>query len=135
MKEQFAVTMYVAREIIYKPKLGALESISKKYDALMNQLSSCTYNDTDFGDSILEFGASLIPQYRYSGLSTVQPFLIRSVLANAGITISVEMLINSMPSKDTIQNLVTKNVIDTCILTQESVRKDMNAYLSPDKGN
>merc|ERR1740124_288132 len=127
MKEQFAVTMSVAREMIYKPKLSALESKTKKYDDLMSQLSSCIYKGTDLGDAILVFGASLVPQCGYSCLSTMLPFSIRSVLANAGIPISVELLVSLMPSKDTIQNLVTKNAIDTCILTQESIRKYMNA--------
>jgi len=62
----------------------------------------------------------------------VLPFAIGSVLANVGIPISVELLVNSMPSKDTIQNLVTTNEIDACILTQEIIRKDTNVYISFD---
>ena len=58
-----------------------------------------------------------------------------SVLANAGIPIDVELLVSLMPSKDTIQNLVTKNVIDACIFTQESIWKDTDVYILSEKGN
>ena len=121
MKEQFLGTMPVTHEMIYKPKLSALEAKSKKYGTLMSQLSCYTYRFTYLGDAILEFGASLVPQCSYSGLSTVLLFAVGSVLDNACIPIDVELLVNSMPSKDTIQNLVTKNAIDMCILTQENM--------------
>ena len=77
----------------------------------------------------------MIPHCGYSGLSTVLSFTIGSVLDNAGIPISVELLVNLMPIKVTIQTLVTKNVIDTCILAQESIQKDTNVYISSDKSN
>ena len=121
MKEQFVVTMPVTHEMIYKPKLSALKAKAKKYDTLISQLSCYTYRGVDLRDVILGCGVSLVPQCGYSGLSTILPFTVGSVLANAGITIDVELLVNLMPSKDIIQNLVTKNTIDACILTQESV--------------
>ena len=128
MKDQFLVTMHVIHEIIYKPKLRALEAKAKKYDGLIIQLSCYTYRGTYLGDTILGVGASLVPQCGYSGLLTVLPFSVGSVLANAGIPIDMELLVNSMPSKDIIKNLVTKNTIDTCILTQESIRKYLKGY-------
>ena len=111
MKDIFLVTMPVTHEMIYKLKLSALEAKAEKYDALTSQLYCYTYRGIDLGDAILEFGASLVPQCSYSGLSTVLTFVIGSALANAGISISVESLVNSMPRKDTIHNLVTKNTI------------------------
>ena len=41
----------------------------------------------------------------------------------------MDLLVNAMPSKYTIQNPVTKNTVNTCILTQESLRKDIDVYI------
>ena len=135
MKEQFLVTMHVTHEMIYKTNLSALEAKAKKCDVLMSQLSCYTYRGTDLGNTILGCGASLVPQCGYSGISTVLQFAVGSVLANTEIPIDVELLVNSMPSKDIIQNLVTKHTIDTCILTQGIIRKNMDVYSSLDKGS
>ena len=114
--------------MIYKPKLSALEAKINKYDALMSQLSCYTYRGTYIGDAILGFGTLSVPQCGYFGFSTILPFIMGSVLANAGIPIDMELLVKLMPSKNTIQNLVTKIAIDTCILTQESIRKYLKGY-------
>ena len=76
MKEQFLVTMHVTHEMIYKPKLSALEAKSKKYGTLMSQLSCYTYKGTYIGDAVVGFDTSSVPQCGYSGLSTVLPFIM-----------------------------------------------------------
>ena len=106
MKEQCVVTIPVSHEIIYQPKMSALEARTKKYDVLMSQLSCYTYRGTDGVDTILGFGISLVPQYGY--FSIVLTFAVSSVLANIGIPIDVELLVSLVPSKDTIQRLVKK---------------------------
>ena len=52
--------------------------------------------------------ASLVPQSGYSGLATIIPFVVGSVLANADIPVDIDKLVNSLPGRDTIQKLVTK---------------------------
>ena len=63
------------------------------------------------------------------------PFIIGSVFANGNIPIDSNLLVNSQPSRNTIQQLVEQNKVDTILLTQESIRKNPFIYVSSDKGN
>ena len=84
---------------------------------------------------MIGFAASLVPQCGYYGLSSIIPFIIGSVFANGNIPIDSNLLVNSQPSRNTIQQLVEQNAVDTILLTQESTRKNPFIYVSSDKGN
>ena len=106
-----------------------------KYDRLMKQLTKPRYVGNHVGDSIICFAASFVPQCGYYGLSSVIPFIIGSIFAYSNNPIDNDLLLNSQPSRDTIQRLVEQNVVDTILLTQESIRKIPYIYISFDKGN
>ena len=72
---------------------------------------------------MLGFTVSLVPQYGYSGLSSVLNFGVGSLFANAGVDFDVDDLVNSLLSGHKIQGLVTKNEVDIVMLTQASIKK------------
>ena len=59
---------------------------------MMKQLSSKEYLGTPLGDSMIGFASSLVPQCGHSGISTVMPLAIGSILATTGIDIKVAAL-------------------------------------------
>ena len=82
----------------------ALETKANKYDTLMKQLGSGSYKGSNLGNILMGVSASLVPQSGYSGLATIIPLVVGSVLANADIPVDI----NSLPGRDTIQKLVTE---------------------------
>ena len=80
-------------------------------------------------------GASLVPWSGYSGLATILPFVVGSVLANADISVDLNNLVSSLPRRDTIQSLVTENAVDTIMLTRESITANQHSFVSSGKGN
>lgn len=90
---------------------------------------------SDLGDSMFSFTASTVPQCRYNGLATIIPFIVGSTLANSGIEINSEKLVNSLPLHNKIKRMVEQKVIKTVLLTQNSIRTNHYVYVSADKGN
>ena len=45
------------------------------------------------------------------------------------------MLVDSQPNKNIVQKFVTTNAVNTCLLTESSIKKNPNVYISADKGN
>ena len=90
-------------DLIYKPRLSALEAKAKKYDNLLKQLGSGKYKGSTLGNLLMGVGASLVPQSGYSGLATILPFVVGSVLANTDISVDMDNLVTSLPERDTIQ--------------------------------
>lgn len=77
---------------------------------------------------MLGFAASIVPQCGHSGLSTVTPFIVASVLYNAGIPFDTHHLISSLPSPQKLQSLVTGHAVDTALLTLASINANPNVY-------
>ena len=78
---------------------------------------------------------SSVPQCGYSSLSTVIPFVIGSMLSNAGLEVSIENLVNACPSRQKLQDLVTNNAVNTIMLTQYSIVANPHMYIYTGKGN
>ena len=74
----------------------------------MKQLRSGSYKGSNLGNLLMGVSASLVPQSGYSGLATIIPFVVGSGLVNADMPVDIDKLVNSLPWRDTIQNLVTK---------------------------
>ena len=102
-EEEEIVTLDKYHTIVHKSKLKLLEKKAKKYDSIMRQLRAGTYHGTPLGDAMIGFASSLVPQCGHAGVSTITPILLGSVLANAGIEIENEKLVNSQPSGNSIQ--------------------------------
>ena len=134
-EEEEIVTLDKYHTIVHKSKLKLLEKKAKKYDSIMRQLTAGTYHGTPLGDAMIGFASSLVPQCGHAGVSTITPILLGSVLANAGIEIENEKLVNSQPSGNSIQRFVEQNALNTLLLTQESIKDNTNVYVSADKGN
>ena len=79
--------------------------------------------------------SALVHQCDHSGIETVLPFAIGSMLVNAGLDFDIENLVNSMPSDNTLQRCVEQNTTNTMILTRDSVVANLIIFLSADKGN
>ena len=101
----------------------------------MEQLGNDTYKGSDLGNLLIGVSASLVPQSGYAGLATIIPFIVGSVLADVNIPVDIDSLVNSLSGRDTIQKLVTKNAVDTIMLTRESITNNYHVYVSSDKGN
>ena len=101
----------------------------------MKQLRSGSYKGSNLGNLLMGVSASLVPQSGYSGLATIIPFVVGSVLANVDIPVDIDKLVNSLPGRDTIQKLVTKNAVDTILLTREIITDNGHIFVSSDKGN
>ena len=84
---------------------------------------------------MIRFASSLVPQCGHSGMSTVMPLAIRSILANAEIDIRVAKLVTRQPSGQSIQRFFEQNAANTLLLTQEIIQHNPNIFISTDKGN
>ena len=118
-----------------KQRLSALEAKAKKYDNFLQQLGSEKYKGSTLGNLLIGVGASLVPQSGYLGLAVILPFVLGSVLMNAGISVDLDNLVTSLPGRDTIQSLVTENAIDTIMFIRESITANCHIFVSSDKGN
>ena len=101
--------------IIHKSQLAILKRKAANYDTLMKHLSNPQYVGHNVGNSMIGFAASLVPQCGYYMLSSIIPFIIGSVFANGNIPIDSNLLVNSQPTRNTIQRLVEqKRLIQSC---------------------
>ena len=102
---------------------------------LIDQITSAKYRGTEIGNAMLGFEAYLFPSGGYSDFFTALTFAIASVFGIADISVNTLKLVGSLPNRDMIWKCVTENVVDTVVLTQDSVQGNCHVYVSSDKGN
>ena len=134
-KIRFGVQIPTTHQLIHTSQLNQLKAKAQMYNNLIATLTSSKYEGNTKSDKMLGFAASVVPQCGYSGLSTVTPFIIASVLYNAGIPFDTNHLISSLPSPQKLQSLVTGHAVDTALLTLASINSNPNVYTALDKGN
>ena len=71
-------------------------------------------------DRLFGTAASMIPQDGINSVATVAPMIVLAILTNVSININISEILDSLPGRDVITNMVIQNVIDTVILTRES---------------
>jgi len=74
------------------------------------------------GDRLFRTAASMIPQAGMNGMVTVAPMIVSTIFLNVGISIDTSNIVDSLPGRDTISNMVIQNSVDTVILTRETVK-------------
>eukprot|EP00957_Ditylum_brightwellii_P042553 3222033-Ditylum_brightwellii.AAC.1 len=85
--------------IIHKSSLRKLQDKADKYDKLIKSISNPQYQESDLGDSFIGCAASLVPQCKYNGVSTIIPFIAASLFANTNIPLPpTNNLVSSQPS-------------------------------------
>jgi len=130
----FSVGVPKTHTVIYNGKLKRLESKAKKYDMLMKQLKNQRYIGSPLGDSMLGMAASVVPGCGYSGVATVLPFAVGAFFINAGLPIEINDVVDALPSRQKLEQMVTSNAIDSVLLAMDSMN-EAHVYLSSDKGN
>ena len=123
---EFSVDVPTSFRLIHISQLNRLKSKAEKYDQIIHQLSRSFYTGIKQADTLLGFAASLIPQCGFSGLATVIPLLISSVLMNTGIHIAPEKIVESLPSPQYLQSCVTKYAVETALLVRTSIEANPN---------
>ena len=131
----FDLDIPTTHSLVTKSYLAKLKIKSDKFDSLLQLVNRKRYNATKYGSKMIGFAASLVPQCGYYGFSTIIPFIIASFLTDAGVTFDKQALIQSLPSPQTIQNLITDIAVDSVMLTQQSLRHNPIVYLTCDKGD
>lgn len=102
-------TIPTTREAIHRSSLGLLTKKAQRYDMLMLQLTSKDYKGREIDDTMMGFGASLLPSSRYAGFDTALPFVIASIFENVGIPCDMLKLVDSLPNRDMIRKCDTEN--------------------------
>ena len=120
---------------VYNPKLSLIKNKAMNYDELIKSLSLTNYVGIELSDSMLVFDASTIPQCDFLGLAIIIPFVDGSVLANCGLVFTTDELVSSLPSHNKVKVMVADKVVETMLLTQNSICKNYHVFISADKGN
>jgi len=75
------------------------------------------------------------PQAGITGVATVAPMVVGSILANAGISFDAYKIVDTLPRRDTFGYMIIKNTADTIILTKSRIKLSPCVLISCDKGN
>ena len=103
---------------MYNPKLSLIKNKAAKYNnEVMKLLSLTKYVGTELGDSMLAFTASTVPRCGFSGLATIISFVAGFVLSNYGLAFTTDELTSSLPSHNTIKEMVADKAVDTVLHT------------------
>ena len=70
-----------------------------------------------------------------SGVATVSPMAVGSVLANVGITFDADQTVNRLPGHFKVGDMVNQHVADTTHFTNDSVNHNTFVFISCNKGN
>ena len=77
----------------------------------------------------------LLPQCGQTDVATILSIIIGSVIANVGIYIEQEKLVNSQPLVNIIRKFVGQNTLNTPLLAQASTRDSPSIVISTDEGS
>ena len=78
---------------------------------------------------------SMLPNAGCAGFANAFPLGLAGVLENIGIDTTDVNVVECLPQRDKLQNLVTERACDSLMLVQESIRKNPYLYLCIHKGN
>ena len=92
-----------------------MKSKAVQFDALVNSLFQHHYGDSDVGDGIFRISVSMISQAGMNDMATVTPMIPSAIFVNVGISIHASKIVDSLPGRDEISNLVIQNEVDTVI--------------------
>ena len=117
------MSLLYTHAIVYKPDLSLLKTKAAKYDSLIKSLSRDEYAGGNIGNRLSSTAESLVPKAGMSGVATITPMMVGGVLANAAIEFDIRKIVQSLPGRILIGNMVIQNTVYTVMLTQQSILK------------
>ena len=112
-----------------------MKSKAIRFDELVNSLTRQRCGDSDVSDRLFGIAASIIPQAGMNGMVTVAPMIVSLIFANVGISTNTSKIVDGLPGRDSISNIVIQNTVVTVMLTRENIKQHPIVFFSYNNGN